>query len=211
MDEHKDHPDPSHPITAESELVAVDAFNRFLRFSHIYSSVVREIMEEKLLKETTALPLTLSQFHLLKLMSLNGTHQAGELAEFLGVSAPAVTKTIDKLERFGLVMRTPSVEDRRAIIVSPSRRGRRLVEEYEQLKRSRLAIVLEDFTTEEIAQFASLLERFSVSLLSRERTGRGFCLRCAAYIETGCPVGHVRGVCPYDQLRGVEANEDEQV
>ncbi len=54
-------------------------------------------------------------------MTLNGRHQAGELAEFLGVSAPAATKNIDKLERFGLVVRSPSKGDRRATQLSASR------------------------------------------------------------------------------------------
>ena len=183
---------------------------RLLRLSHIFSSVVREILESKLLREATPLPLTISQFHVLKLMTINGNHQAGELAEFLGVSAPAATKNIDKLERFGLVIRSPSKGDRRATILSTSVKGRRLVERYEELKAIRLAPILEDFSSEEVEQISNLLERFSVSLLKRETTRRGFCLRCAAYIETGCPVGHVRGVCPYDRVRkaGAQAKDD---
>jgi DNA-binding MarR family transcriptional regulator len=175
--------------------------HNLLRLSHIFSSVVREILEAKLLAETSTLPLTVSQFHILKLMTLNGHHQAGELAEFLGVSAPAATKNIDKLERFGLIVRSPSPDDRRATILSASQKGRRLVEKYEELKATRLYPILEQFDSEEIDHLSELLERFSVSLLQHEKTSRGFCLRCAAYIETGCPVGHVRGGCPYDELR----------
>ncbi len=192
---------------ADDNGVAEEPLQRLLRYSHIYSSAVREIVEEKLLREASPLPLTISQFHLLKLMTINGQHQTGELAEFLGVSAPAVTKNIDKLVRLGLVMRSPSEGDRRAVIVTPSRKGRRLVSDYEALKMERLAPVMEDFTPKEIEQLTSLLARFSVSLLSRERTRRGFCLRCAAYIETGCPVGHIRGACPYDRFREANANK----
>jgi len=197
--------DPNSGKPSAGATVDEARLQRLLRLSHIFSSVVREILESKLLGEATPLPLTISQFHVLKLMTLNGTHQAGELAEFLGVSAPAATKTIDKLERFGLVIRSPSKGDRRATILSASVKGRRLVERYEELKITRLGPILDDFTLEETNQISDLLERFSVSLLKRERTHRGFCLRCAAYIETGCPVGHVRGVCPYDRVRDAEA------
>lgn len=205
--DHTDHPDPTLPDGP----AAVDAerLSRLLRLSHIFSSVVREILESKLLDESSPLPLTISQFHVLKLMTLNGRHQVGELAEFLGVSAPAATKTIDKLERFGLVIRSQSKDDRRKTILSASVKGRRLVEKYEELKTLRLAPLLEDFTPEEVETMSELLERFSVSLLKRERTQRGFCLRCAAYIETGCPVGHVRGVCPYDRVRDTEEAVEE--
>jgi hypothetical protein len=69
---------------------------RLLRYSHIFASTVREILESKLLREASPLPLSLSQLHLLKLMTLNGRHQVGELAGFLGVSPPAATKSVDK-------------------------------------------------------------------------------------------------------------------
>ncbi|MDH4338332.1 MAG: hypothetical protein OEX18_13755, partial [Candidatus Krumholzibacteria bacterium] len=111
------------------------------------------------------------------------------------------TKNVDKLERFGLVVRTPSEGDRRAILLAPSQKGRRLVQKYEELKTARLIPVLSGFGEEELEQFASMLERVAVALLRQEETPRGFCMRCAAYIETGCPVGHVRGACPYDFVR----------
>lgn len=192
-----------HPNAGQTPAETPDddaKLQRLIRLSHIFSSAVREILESKLLDEATDIPLTPAQFHVLKLMTVKGDHQVGELAEFLGISPPAVTKNIDKLERFGLVVRTPSLGDRRAVILSASLKGRRVVERYEQLIVTRLAPILEDFTPSETSQMCDLLERFSVSILKRERTGRGFCLRCAAYIETGCPVGHVRGSCPYDRL-----------
>jgi len=178
-----------------------ESLKRLLRLSHIFSSVVREVLETKLLGESTPLPLTLSQFHLLKLMTINGRHQVGELADFLGVSAPAASKNLDKLERLGLVVRTQSAGDRRVTLLTASRKGQRLVKKCQLLKEERLSSVLERMPESEIKQLSDLLEKFSVSLLSREETPRGFCLRCAAYIETGCPVGHIRGGCPYDRVR----------
>ena len=186
--------------TGRGGSAAEERLHGVLRLSHIFSSVVREILEVRLLEDSTPLPLTLSQFHILKLMTLNGRHQVGELAEFLGVSAPAITKNVDKLERFGLVVRMPSEGDRRATLLSPSQKGRRLVEKYEELKMARLRPALSGFSGEELEHFASMLERVAVALLRLEETPRGFCMRCAAYIETGCPVGHVRGGCPYDRL-----------
>ena len=95
---------------------------RFLRYSHIFSAAVREIFESKYLAETCRESISLQQFHLLKLISLNGDHQIGEIAGLLGVSSPAATKNIDKLERLGLVMRTPSPSDRRATLLSVTSR-----------------------------------------------------------------------------------------
>ena len=187
--------------------------HRFLRYSHIFSSAVREIMEARYLKEVSPHSLTLPQFHLLKLIALNGHHQVGEVAEFLGVSSPAASKNIDKLEGLGLVSREHSKGDRRAILLTASTKGRRLVRKYEALKAQRLAPVLAHFKPEQIDEMAYMLERFSVLLFDEEKSEEGFCLRCAAYCEQGCPVGHVLGNCPYERIRarGKAGNVAEEV
>ena len=175
--------------------------SRLVRYSHIFASAVREILELKLIKEASPLPLTISQFHFLKVISLNGQHQLSELADFLGVSPPAATKNIDKLEGLGLVLRGASPGDRRVTLLSVSPAGRRVVDKYEAIKVIRLAPVLREFKARELEQFASLLERFAVSLLQHEKSRREFCLRCEAYIDSNCPVGRVRGGCPYQISR----------
>ena len=161
----------------------------------------------KFLGEVSPHPLTLSQFHLLKVIGLNGDHQVGEVANVLGVSPPAATKNIDKLERLGLIVRSPSKGDRRATLLSPSPKGRRLVRKYEGLKAERLAPVLNEFTPGELDRLSGLLERFSVSILNMEQPGHGYCLRCSVYIESACPVGRIRGGCPYQRVRGARAGE----
>ena len=180
---------------------------RLLRHSHIFASVVREVLEVKFLREVTPHALTLSHFHLLKVIAINGDHQVGEVANFLGVSPPAATKSIDKLERLGLIVRTPSKGDRRATMLSPSAKGRRLVQKYEDLKAERLSPVLGEFKREEQDLLADLLERFSLSVIQREDSSGGLCLRCAAYRDQDCAVGLVRGGCPYQKSRGGRAGD----
>ncbi|MCK4660624.1 MAG: MarR family transcriptional regulator [Phycisphaerae bacterium] len=160
------------------------------------------------MRDVSPSPLTFGQFHLLKLMSMNGHHQVGEVAGFLGVSPPAATKNIDKLERLGLIVRTASPGDRRATLLSASPQGRAVVRQYEENKAAHLSPVLENFCPEEVEQFSSLLERFSVSLLAIEQNGRGCCLRCAAYVERDCPVSRIRGGCPYQQARGAHTGKE---
>lgn len=186
---------------------------RLLRNSHIFSSAVREILEQKFLKEASSLPLTLSQFHLLKLMSINGQHQVHEVAEFLGVSPAAASKNIDKLEGLGLVSRTPSRGDRRATLLKITSKGRKLVLAYEELKAARLYPVLDKFKSKEINELSRLLERFSVEVFKleeREEQGstNGYCLRCAAYLENDCPVGDIRGGCPYYKVHEAHSHND---
>ncbi len=181
---------------------AADRQTQLLRYIHIFSSSVREILELRLLEEVASVPLTLSQFHFLKAIAANGGHPVGEVAGLLGLSPPAATKSLNKLEGLGLVVRSPSKGDRRATLLSPSPKGRRLVRKYEGLQCSLLHRVLEPFSSEELDRMTRLLERFSISLLGTEQPGNGSCLRCGAYIEETCRVGEVRGGCPYLQACG---------
>ena len=174
---------------------------QLLRYSHIFASAVRDLLELKVLREATDEPLSLPQFHLLKLISLNGTHQIGEVAQFLGVSPPAATKNIDKLEGLGLVKRQSSTRDRRATLLASSHKGRRLVQRYDALKQERLEPVLDRFSKRELGQLTRLLERFSLGLIGQEDSGEGLCLRCSAYYEDVCPVNHLRNGCPYQKVR----------
>ncbi len=175
-------------------------FNLF-RYSHIFASVVREILEVKLVGEVSPDSLTLSQFHLLKLIALNGQHQMGAIAEFLGVSPAAATKNIDKLEGLGLVARNPSELDRRATLISCSTKGRHLVEKYEHAKEERIAPVLAAFKPEELELFTRLLERFALFMLRSEEGDEGLCLRCSAHYDDNCPVHRLRDGCPYQKSR----------
>jgi DNA-binding MarR family transcriptional regulator len=174
---------------------------RLTRFSQIFSAVVREVLEVGVLRDVSADTLSASQFHVLRLMSLNGAHQVGQVADFLGVSAPAATKNIDKLVRLGLVTRRESPGDRRASLLTITPRGRRLVQRFERRKANLLAPVLGSMAAEEVEQFADLLERFALALLQQEKPLEKYCLRCAAYVDSGCPVARIRGGCAYQRTR----------
>lgn len=173
-----------------------------MRRSHIFAAAVHEVLEANLLRQIAPSPLTPSQFHLLKLMAIDGHHQIGQVADLLGVSPPAATKNVDKLERLGLIVRTPSKGDRRATLLSVSPKGRRLVRKYEELKTGRLTRAVQPFRTEQVERFSELLEHFAVSLLDLEPCDSSFCLRCAGYIASDCPIGDVCGGCPYEQSQG---------
>ena len=189
------------PSTTTGSRPADRRVERLVRGSHIFASVVREVLETNLLRQLMPTPLTPSQFHLLKLMALDGQHQVGQVAGLLGVSPPAATKTVDKLERLGLIVRAPSKGDRRATLLSVSLKGRRLIRRYEELKSRRLSEALRQFRSAQVESFSELLEHFALSLLGQVPDAGRFCLRCAAYIASDCPVGAACGGCPYVAAR----------
>jgi DNA-binding MarR family transcriptional regulator len=184
-----------------AELDHGDSVRRFLQYGHVFSSAVQDILETRYVGEVSPEPLTVPQFYLLKLIALHGQYQVGEVAEFLGISSPAVSKNIDKLEGLGLVARSPSQGDRRVTLLSASNAGRALVRRYESLKADRLSPVLAAFAPDELEQLTRLLERFSVRLFQSEASATAFCLRCAAYGDATCSLRAAGSGCPFQSTR----------
>jgi DNA-binding MarR family transcriptional regulator len=72
--------------------------------------------------------LTLSQFNLLEPLAERGEASVRGLADAAGVSPPTATRTLDPLERAGLVHRRRSAPDRRVVTVSLTANGREVLD-----------------------------------------------------------------------------------
>lgn len=186
------------------QVASSDEFYRFLRSGHVLRSLLREFLEEDFLRQVCPHRLTRSQFCFLKLIAANADLQVGELARAIGVSAAATSKNLDRLERLGLVTREASSEDRRAILLSASAEGRRLVSDYERRKAAQLAPVIEALGSDKTKQLCDLLEEVCVGILSRVENPRDTCLRCAGYYRPGCAFETLQGECALKPRRGGE-------
>jgi DNA-binding MarR family transcriptional regulator len=195
-------PNPSTTRQVRGTSRGRDGLRSLLRGSHLFASTVHEILHLEPRRQPARRSLTASQTNLLRVICLDGKHPVGQVAQLLGISAPAATKTIDKLARLGLVERHRSGGDRRTRLFSVSPAGRERIRRHERRIAARLRAALDGFAPDEIDQLTRLLTRFSMSLLAAEPDGGKPCLRCAAYIEEDCPVGRARGGCPYREFLG---------
>lgn len=160
-------------------------------------------MEEEPLREAFPVRLSISQVVSLRLLARCGARPMGELARLLGVTPPATTKMVDKLERLGLAERAAVPGDRRGTLVDVSLKGRGVVQRYERAREDRLNRVMSHFTEAELARFSESLEIFSVRLLAACGQPGGACLRCSAEIEEDCVVSRALGRCPAESRPGV--------
>jgi DNA-binding MarR family transcriptional regulator len=174
---------------------------RLLRTNHILAAIVSEILEQRYLRETARASLSLPQLHLLKLLDCDGGPCVGEAASFLGVSAPAASKNVDKLARLDLLNRVTPDRDRRNTTLRITQRGEVLVHDYEARRLDALSPILEAFTPEESRTFARLLEKFLANMARLEGLSTRSCLRCGALHDDHCPVREATGFCPYDEGR----------
>jgi DNA-binding MarR family transcriptional regulator len=81
-----------------------------------------------------------------------------ELADRERVSPPAMTKHVDRLERDGLVARTPSAEDRRRVGVSLTEEGQRVLRRVRSRRTAWLAQRLRGLSPEELAAIEAAVE-----------------------------------------------------
>ncbi len=116
--------------------------------------------------------LTTARIHLLWVLGAAGPSTQKSLAEALGVTPRNVTGLVDALAQSGHVSREPHPTDRRATLVTPTRKGRKtirdLVESHEELAQQLFGAVpprrLAAFVTtldETIDIFSRLMEETS--------------------------------------------------
>lgn len=169
-----------------------------IRYSHIVSSAVHDVLESEPLEQAGGTGMTVRQFHLLEFIAVE-RHHIDEVAKFLRVTPPAATKAVDKLEKRGLVVRGACAGDRRLTLLACSDAGLRLVARYRALQQETLAAALSDFADEEISGLAGLLERYSRALVAAETRADGPCLRCSGYFDPDCPLRFTQRGCAYAQ------------
>jgi DNA-binding MarR family transcriptional regulator len=96
-------------------------------------------------RQTPQLTLTLTQGSVLAELARGGPRRMSALAELEGVRMPSMTDVVRRLERLGLVTRTPDPADRRAVLVRVTDEGRRFYDELraarEEFLRERLAVL----------------------------------------------------------------------
>jgi len=83
----------------------------------------------------------------------------GELARRLGITPPAVTAAVDRLEELGHVTREPNPADRRAVVVTPAPASVEKAMSILMPMISDIDATLDGFDAEEQATIAAYLER----------------------------------------------------
>jgi DNA-binding MarR family transcriptional regulator len=92
-----------------------------------------------------------------------------ELAARERISPPALTKHVDRLERDGLVARTPSEDDRRRVGLTLTDEAQRLLRRVRSRRTAWLASRLRGLTAEELAAVEAAVEPLSRLLAEEDR------------------------------------------
>ena len=99
-----------------------------------------------------------SQLATMMRISREGATTPGRLADLEKVTPPSMNRTINSLEEFGHVRRTPSPDDARKVLVDLTPAGRLLIEETRRLRAEWFSAHLEVLTDDERARLRDVRE-----------------------------------------------------
>jgi DNA-binding MarR family transcriptional regulator len=115
-------------------------------------------LARELRKETEQLGITSRQVTLLWLIRLNPGLSLRELAAEEGISAPALSGHVDRLERAGLLQRVRDEDDRRRVGLTLTEEGERLLRRVRARRTTWLADRLKGLDDDELATVEAALE-----------------------------------------------------
>ncbi|HEX6075412.1 MAG TPA: MarR family transcriptional regulator [Micromonosporaceae bacterium] len=109
--------------------------------------------------------LTMQQFKVVMILSLQGSASGQELAQQLGVGLGTVTGIVDRLVARRLVERHEDPDDRRIRRVALTPAGRELADEVVHAGLSRFRCVLELLDTETLRAFENVMREFAAAAI----------------------------------------------
>ncbi|KTD24032.1 MULTISPECIES: MarR family winged helix-turn-helix transcriptional regulator [Legionella] len=101
-------------------------------------------------------------YFLIALYQQEGLTQS-EMHKQIGIEQPTAVRTLDRMERDGLIIRTPSTTDRRAIQIRLTEKGRNCRKIIEQCAHELNEFALKGFKEEEKHMLKQLLGRLNTN------------------------------------------------
>jgi MarR family transcriptional regulator, organic hydroperoxide resistance regulator len=141
------------------------------RMTELFPRLMREFAfyESRYLKEGT---LTLPQLWTLHYLHEHGQDQMNALAKWMRIRLSSTTGLVDRMVKNGLVRRYRTEEDRRAVYVEISPKGREILKDIMDQRRKGFMELFSRLTAEERITYLTMLEKM-VKELSAEDEGRG--------------------------------------
>ncbi|MNC40474.1 putative HTH-type transcriptional regulator YusO [compost metagenome] len=101
---------------------------------------------------------------ILRKLVWQGDQRLGELAGEMDLTSGAITALCDKLEELGFAVRTRPKEDRRAVVLSITVKGREMFERNQNIGQRCISVLFDSFTEEELRQQTDLYRKISTQL-----------------------------------------------
>ena len=134
---------------------------------------------------------TTAQVQGLRYLAHNEERLMSDLADGLGISHPAATKTVERLVKKGLVVREGDPADRRVVRVRLTEAGGQLIQDIDGARKDMLSTVLASLPDDDHAALMRGLKAFITAALKQVEDDdllAEICLHCGDTHQAGCPV-----------------------
>jgi len=181
--------------------ITPDLVHDFLAGARVFAKSVRDVIEGAVLQEVAGPKVTMPQLKLLYLVAQTDSVTIGDAAEFLGVTSPAVSKTVEKLVRRRLLRRNDIQGDRRSSQLSLTEASKRLLETYEAARNQKAAEIFANYSPEQLRRTSELLDHLAAEI---EHSAKDqLCMQCEIYARQDCRFGKFGSrSCFYQNHRG---------
>lgn len=159
--------------------------------AQVFSAAVSGLLEAQI--QEAGLDLAVSQVRMLALIERLPTCGIAHLADYMGVSNAAVSRSVDRLVRRGLVDRTAAGGDRRAVDLRVTRAGRTVVRRYQAAVRNALDQLAPSLEADRVREAIELLDRLSLVMVQRYADVDEACFRCGMHFREKCVLRRVVG------------------
>jgi DNA-binding MarR family transcriptional regulator len=156
--------------------------------SDLFVAIIEKLMTQRMLDQSFEQQVTPAQLLAVRYLSLNESSLMSDVAEGLGISFPAATKTIDRLVRKDLASRFEDPHDRRVVRIRLTDRGKKLVTDVYKERSRRFADVLERLDLAARDGLQKTMEAFITAAIDDKDTVDTVCLHCGSEHHDSCPV-----------------------
>lgn len=114
---------------------------------------------------------TSRQWEVLAVLAMHGEMPQGQLAERLGIEAPALGGLVSRMERDGWLVRTPDPADRRRVLIRPAERAEEVWSASVDYFRELRTVVTQGLSAEDLATLRDTCETIRGNLIAADRAG----------------------------------------
>ena len=147
---------------------------RIHEFTSLVIASTRSSRQRERLQLALGLGVSETNLSALRLIQRHGPIAVSEIARRLEIDQSNASRQVRSLEEQGLVRRTVDRFDRRVARLAITGAGRRVLAKVRAVALNDYAVALEDWSADDRAQLAELLDRFRVALLAAETDESGW-------------------------------------
>ena len=148
--------------------------DRIDKVSDIFADMVNMAMkmEDRAVKTLSARDLSVAEIRTLEAIGLDSAKSMSQVVQSLNVSMGTLTAAVNKLVGKDYVERFRIPQDRRVVKIKLTDKGRRAVEEHNQLRRRMVRQAVEDMDAEEVDMFIVVIAIIAIVAFNFNKIGR---------------------------------------